>query len=222
MPYIHWSLEFKQSFISILPVISDQTQRMCTIDLRSRSRAQVISVESVLPWPSMIAFNFTFRDSIQHRLQITDFYISNRRNRNQNKPFLLKFETEKPFQSYLNRVAHETRCHFRSGRFSRSLKIFQRKYHTKTALIPILIFSCSNMRVHVEKGRNSQLFYRKLCKQSRFPPFNESLNSPRNHNTEHQNEAGSRVRHYGSNWKMAALAQQRKVVFGEKSPFIRL
>ena len=71
--YTHWSLEFKQSFISILPVISDQTQIMCTVDLRSRSRAQVISVESVLPWPSRIALNFTFRDSIQH--QLTDHKV---------------------------------------------------------------------------------------------------------------------------------------------------
>lgn len=28
-----------------------------------------------------------------------------------------------------------------------------------------------------------------LYKQCRFPPFNETLNGPRNHNTEHGNEA---------------------------------
>ena len=87
--------------------------------------------------------------------------------------------------NYLNRVAHEARSHFRSRRFSLPLYRFQPKYHTKTALIQILIFLRIKVRIHVQNHCYSQLLYPKLCKQCRFPPFNETLNSPRNHNTEH-------------------------------------
>ena len=90
---------------------------------------------------------------------------------------------------YLNRVTHKSRTHLRSLRRSLPLQKIQWKYNTKISLTPQLIELHFKAWFHDDIGCFLPLFYHILHKQGRFPPFNETLNGPRNHNTQPQNEA---------------------------------
>lgn len=102
---------------------------------------------------------------------------------------LLEGNLKPPSRSYLDRVTHETRTHLRSRRWSLRLQKLQQKYPTKITLAPHLIILEFREWFHVDNGCFLQLFTTYFHKQCRFPPFNETLNGPRNQNTERENEA---------------------------------
>ena len=91
------------------------------------------------------------------------------------KPITKLWNLKPRSHSYLNRVTHETRSHFRSRCLSLMLPRIQKKYHRKIALIPLSAKLHFNSWFHVDNGSCLPVVYHILYKQRRFPPFNEPL-----------------------------------------------